>query len=131
MKPRLLVITSAGDKLMKALASEEWEIHLVSGLEDEHREFADAHLYDLALIEVDDLADRTWRRALRLLAESPKPCEAIICSRKGGEDQWAKVLEAGAFDLITEPYYPEEVHRIVRKALEEQTLQRLAHLRVP
>ena len=130
MKPRLLVITSAGDKLVQALASEEWDIHLVSGLENAHREFADAHLYDLVLIEVDDLADQTWKQALQLLSESPKPCEAIVCFRNGGEDQWAKVLEDGAFDLITEPYHPEEVHRIVRQVLTDQSLHRLAHLRV-
>ena len=129
MKPKLLVITSAGDELQKALQSEEWDIQSVSRLEDVHREFADAHLYDLALIEVNDLSDETWRQALQLLAESAKPCDAIVCCRGGGEDQWAKVLGAGAFDLITAPYHAPEVHRIVRQVLTDQSLHRLAHLK--
>jgi DNA-binding response OmpR family regulator len=129
MKPKLLVITSAGDELMKALESEEWDIQSVSKLEDAHREFADAHLYDLVLIEVEDLSDGTWKEALHLLAESPKSCAGIVCCRDDGEDQWAKVLGAGAFDLITAPYHPPEVHRIVRQVLTDQSLHRLAHLK--
>ena len=115
---------------MKALESDEWDIQSVSTVQDAHREFSDAHLYDLVLVEVDDLSDGRWKEALRLLAESAKPCDAIVCCRDGGEDQWANVLGAGAFDLITAPYHPAEVHRIVRQVLTDQSLHRLAHLKL-
>jgi DNA-binding NtrC family response regulator len=129
MKPKLLVIASDGDKLVKSLESKDWDIRLVSSLEEANKELAESPLYDLGLIEVDDLADSTWREALRMMAESPKHCEAIVCCRNGGEEQWAKVLEAGAFDLITEPYYKQEVLRIVWRALTDQSLHQLAHLK--
>jgi DNA-binding NtrC family response regulator len=129
MKPGLLVIASDGDKLTKSLQSEDWDLRLVRNLEEATKEFNEGHLYDLIFVEVDDLADSVWRETLRMIAEPPRSCEVIVCCRNGEEDQWAKVLEAGAFDLITGPYYKPEIHRIARRALTDQSLHRLAHVK--
>jgi DNA-binding NtrC family response regulator len=129
MKPKLLAIASDGGKLVKSLESKDWEIRSVSSLEEANREIVESPLYDLVLIEVDNLADSMWQDALQMMAASPTPCQAVVCCRNGEEDQWTKVLGAGAFDLITEPYSKQEVLRIVGQALTDQSLHRLSHLK--
>ena len=64
------------------------------------------------------LPDGSWGD---LVAEAPRcgsRAKTVICMRTADPMLWIDVLEGGAFDVLVEPYQPEEVQRIVRAAAE-------------
>src|SRR5436190_21272887 len=98
MKPRLLVIGSENSRLAHLLQSDDWDLHLAQNLKEARHDIEEQELFDVILIESDDLTDCTWRDALRLLQDSRKFSQAIICCRQGSEYLWSEMLEAGAYD---------------------------------
>ena len=74
----------------------------------------------------DSLNDGTWRDVLRFVQEVKPSTQVVVCPRLADERLWAQVLEAGAFDVLVEPYQDSEVLRIIDAAAALPSLQRVA-----
>ncbi|MBI3666749.1 MAG: response regulator [Acidobacteria bacterium] len=72
------------------------------------------------------LPDGSWCDVLNHVSELRKSAEVVVCTRLADERLWTQVLEAGAFDLLVEPFQAHEVARIVRAAMGPRSLRRLA-----
>ena len=59
----------------------------------------------------------TWNEVLHDVRESHPELPVVIFSRTGGEQEWVKVLEAGAFDLLIAPYQKRTVIPILEQAV--------------
>ena len=59
----------------------------------------------------------TWNEVLHDVRESCPDLPVVIFSRTGGEQEWVKVLEAGAFDLLVAPYQKHTVIPILEQAV--------------
>ncbi len=60
------------------------------------------------------LPDGNWRRMVEVAEE--RQVEAIVCSPMGDTQFWCEVIQSGAYDLLSEPFDPNEVERIVQLA---------------
>jgi DNA-binding response OmpR family regulator len=62
------------------------------------------------------LRDGDWRDLLNdLQSESPAP-PLVVSSRLADDRLWAEVLNLGGYDLLTNPFAPAEVSRVVNLA---------------
>lgn len=59
---------------------------------------------------------RSWRDVLARLQELPHPPPLIVADRLADEALWAEVLNLGAYDLLSEPFDPTEVTRVIELA---------------
>jgi CheY-like chemotaxis protein len=57
-----------------------------------------------------------WREVLELLGHMPKPPMLIVASRMADEHLWAEALNLGAYDVLSKPYQPTEVIRVLSMA---------------
>src|SRR5262245_56041084 len=102
--PRILLFTNDRVEI------ENWETVF-----DSHATLRTARsVHELRAVLYDDIFDAvfcgwshgtgTWLEVLRQVQQSWPDLPVIIYSRTGGELEWLKVLEAGAFDLLVAPY---------------------------
>jgi len=73
------------------------------------------HEYDAVLTE-GALPDGNWLDVLHLVRESPREMVVIVTDKQADTRLWAEVLNLGAYDLLTQPYYEPEVRRILSNA---------------
>jgi len=59
------------------------------------------------------LPDGGWFDVLNLAADINPDLRVVVCARLADERLWSQILEAGAFDILVEPYQDAEVARIV------------------
>lgn len=71
--------------------------------------------YDVVLTEAD-LSDANWMDVLRLAREIPGDLEVIVTDPHADARFWAKALNLGAYDLLSQPFYAPEVRRILSNA---------------
>ena len=71
--------------------------------------------YDVILTEAA-LPDGNWLDALHLARECPQELEVIVTDPHADARLWSQVLNLGAYDLITQPFYAPEVCRILQNA---------------
>ena len=71
--------------------------------------------YDAVLTEAS-LSDGNWLDVLHLVRENPREMAVIVTDPQADTRLWAEVLNLGAFDLLTQPYYEPEVRRILYNA---------------
>ncbi len=64
----------------------------------------------------DDAYPEAWREILGACRLLPAPPCVIVTSRLAGDGPWMKLLEEGAFDLLSKPFDPSEVMRIIHSA---------------
>ena len=64
------------------------------------------------------LPDGSWGDLVAEAARCRSRAKTVICMRTADPRLWIDVLEGGAFDVLVEPYQPEEVKRIVQAAAE-------------
>jgi DNA-binding NtrC family response regulator len=62
------------------------------------------------------LSDGTWVDILRRAGGALGSPRVVVCPRLADERLWAQLLEAGAFDILVEPYHEPEVARILDAA---------------
>jgi DNA-binding NtrC family response regulator len=62
------------------------------------------------------LPDGDWTSILALAQGETPAAKVVVCSRLADEDLWLRALEAGAFDVLAEPYRPQEVQRVIVRA---------------
>jgi len=63
-----------------------------------------------------ELADGTWRDLLNSMPVSGGRPALVVTSRLADEYLWAEALNLGAFDVLAQPFHPEEVCRVVHAA---------------
>jgi DNA-binding NtrC family response regulator len=71
--------------------------------------------FDLILTEAA-LPDGNWVDALHLAREIPREIQVIVTDPQADARFWAEVLNLGAYDLVTQPFYEPEVRRILYNA---------------
>lgn len=69
-----------------------------------------------AIVTDASLGDGTWRDVLAHTHRSGRGCAVIVTDRLADDELWAEVLEAGAYDLLAQPFEPDEVRRVVENA---------------
>ena len=82
---------------------------------------------DTALVLTDlCLPDGSWFDVLNLVSETHPGANVVVCARVADELFWTKVLEAGGYDVLVEPYEENEVSRILNAAVHARPQHRLA-----
>ena len=64
----------------------------------------------------DDAYPEAWREILAACKLLPAPPCVIVTSRVTGDRLWMELLSEGAFDLLSKPFDPSEVMRIIHSA---------------
>ena len=64
----------------------------------------------------DDAYPEAWREILRACKLMPAPPCVIVTSRLASDRLWMELLNEGAFDLLSKPFDPSEVMRIIHSA---------------
>jgi two-component system response regulator PilR (NtrC family) len=62
------------------------------------------------------LPDGGWMDVLHLARENSQPLQVIVTDPQADAHFWAEVLNMGAYDLLTQPFYEPEVRRILYNA---------------
>ena len=57
-----------------------------------------------------------WKEVLSSIGTFPAPPVLIVASRTADERLWAEALNLGAYDVLSKPYYPAEVVRVLSMA---------------
>ncbi len=117
---RISVLVALSDRneraeLLGVLKPTGWRVEAVSSLE---QAIASLRRSKVAVIVTQfrpsqrlswlDLLNATWRF-------EPAP-RVIVTDRLADESMWAEVLNLGAFDLLMQPFVPEEVVRVIGHA---------------
>ena len=92
------------------LAASGWTVYQAT----DHREAA-ALLDELNIGVV--IADGNWREFLALTSVRPAAPSVIVTAQFADEHLWAEVLNLGGYDVLAQPFDPNEVSRIVQAAL--------------
>lgn len=67
----------------------------------------------------------TWKTALNRLRQRCPDVPVIVFCGTGGEREWAEVLEAGAFDLLSLPYRHDRVIPLLEHAVASHEARRM------
>lgn len=78
--------------------------------------------YDVLLTEAA-LPDASWLDVLQLAREYPG-LELVVTDPHADARFWAEALNLGAYDVVSQPYYPPEVRRILYNACSRPDYQR-------
>ena len=57
-----------------------------------------------------------WKDVLESVGKFPVPPVLIVASRTADEYLWAEALNLGAYDVLSKPYHPAEVVRVLSMA---------------
>ena len=57
-----------------------------------------------------------WRKVLSDLRRLPAPPQLVVTSRLADDYLWAEVLNVGGYDVLTQPFEPDEVERVIASA---------------
>ncbi len=97
--------------LRNILGHSSWVLHEASTC-GEALAFAGEHDCDVVICQ-RELPDGDWRV---LLEEFGKVClrpNLIVTSRVADDELWAEVLNLGGYDVLAQPFEPDEVYRVV------------------
>lgn len=97
--------------LRRILECGRWQIETARTCRDAIRAMPRLHP-DVILCE-RLLPDGDWRDLLRAANLADRPARLIVASRLADETLWAEVLNLGGYDVLLEPFHPEEVSRVV------------------
>lgn len=129
---RTLAVVSSTEEHVSCLAGilQQHGLHVehVGSLE-RFRGLLAADGVNVVLTEVD-LPDGTWRDVLATAQNSSPSPPVLITSRHADAHFWADILEAGAYDLITQPFHAAEVQRLVLSAFLKTELNRKENAKV-
>lgn len=128
MKAKVLLVMppQRRDVLMKYLEEDGLEVFGAGDCREALAKLREGPHYDIVLVDAE-IPGGSWREILQFVPESRKGYEVIVCSRCGDEYLWEEMIEAGAFDLIPEPYDRKEVLRIINSALDSQYMRLFVH----
>jgi CheY-like chemotaxis protein len=69
----------------------------------------------IVLCESESMAGN-WKHVLESVGRIPAPPLLIVTSRTADEYLWAEALNLGAYDVLSKPYHPAEVVRVLSMA---------------
>ena len=76
------------------------------------------------------LRDGDWRGVLEIAAQGPAKIEVIVCPERSDIKRWTGAMKEGAYDLLVEPYQPDEILRMVEAAANRSYMRSLPPGRV-
>ncbi|HWR51863.1 MAG TPA: response regulator [Bryobacteraceae bacterium] len=79
-----------------------------------------------AILTDASLGDATWRDVLAHTRRAGLRCAVIVADRLADEELWAEVLDAGAYDLLAQPFDAGELRRVLDHACGEAVRPRPA-----
>jgi DNA-binding response OmpR family regulator len=79
-------------------------------------ECLDRYPVHVVIAESEAPGDETWKTLLRRLAAFEHPPKLIVASLMADDRLWAEVLNFGGFDVLAQPFEPNEVERSVAYA---------------
>ena len=86
----------------------------------------DAHTSVQVVFTDTLLPDGDWRTTLETAAQSDASPEVVVCAPVGVPRRlWAEALEAGAYDVLMEPFGQGEVRRVVDAAAAKSYMRSL------
>lgn len=127
LKVLLLSSTETATSLLKDVLAKHVELRSARNLKETLELLARSD-YDAFLCDWT-FHDGTWRDALQEVQRRCPELPTIIMCRVGGEGEWVEVLEAGAFDLLSAPYFDYAVLAVLEHAVathEARTLRFVA-----
>ena len=83
------------------------------------RRILDGEPVDVVLTDCTLTDKHDWKDVLNLVEACGVHQPLIVASRLADEFLWAEVLNLGGFDLLSKPFDPEEVIRVVTSAFRE------------
>ena len=119
-KPQVLLVGRGGESRLKEILRLRASVAEAGNVPDMVRLLEDGP-YDAVLCE-QEFSDGTWREALQELQARRVSTPAIVVSQTSavdeGIEEWAEVLQAGAFDLLLAPSQEYSVLAVLEHAVE-------------
>jgi DNA-binding NtrC family response regulator len=78
------------------------------------------HEYQLILTEAS-VPDGTWLDVLHLVRSCPHEVQVLVTSPHADAALWAEALNLGVYDVLAQPFYEQEVRRILTNACEHRS----------
>jgi len=104
-KPQVLLVSGGRESGLQEILRRRADLTEAGSVPEMVRELAERE-FDVIVCE-PEFSEGTWREALRELQARRVAAPAIVVSQTSGVDEgieeWAEVLEAGAFDLLLAP----------------------------
>jgi len=104
-KPQVLLVSSGEATGLKDILRRQADLAEAADIPEMVQELK-SRKFDVIVCE-QEFSEGTWREALRELQARRVAAPAIVVSQTSGVDEgieeWAEVLEAGAFDLLLAP----------------------------
>jgi DNA-binding NtrC family response regulator len=117
MRSRVLFISGHAEnarELMRMLLDLPLALHHAKSLCDARHK---VRQYTYTVLLTDSvLSDGTWLDVLGLARESSSELRVIVTDPHADARFWAEALNLGAYDLLVQPFYPQEVRRILSNA---------------
>ncbi len=121
MRSRILFVSGHPEdarRLAPMLRALPLDMEQVETLEQARNELQQGE-YEIILTEAV-LPDGGWLDALHLARQHPRDINVIVTDAQADARFWAEVLNLGAYDLLTQPFYEPEVRRILCNACTRQ-----------
>jgi DNA-binding response OmpR family regulator len=99
------------EEMSEILRHSRWELFRATTCQDALSLFA--HRRTPVVICAAELADGDWRRLWAELADQPQPPRLIVSSRVADDRLWCEALNLGAYDILSMPFEPAEVFRVI------------------
>jgi DNA-binding NtrC family response regulator len=64
-----------------------------------------------------DIAGKSWDELLGMLKRMKVAVPAVVYYRCGGEQEWLRALDAGAFDFLVPPFQRHELQLLLERAV--------------
>ena len=118
-KPQVLLVSSGEATGLKDILRRQADLAEAGSIPEMVRELAGRE-FDVIVCE-REFPEGNWREALQALQARRVAAPAIVVSQTSGVEEgieeWAEVLEAGAFDLLLAPSQEYSVLTIIEHAL--------------
>ena len=118
-KPQVLLVSSGEATGLKDILRRQADLAEAGSIPEMVRELASRE-FDVIVCE-REFPEGNWREALQELQARRVAAPAIVVSQTSGVEEgieeWAEVLEAGAFDLLLAPSQEYSVLTIIEHAL--------------
>ena len=111
----LLASSADRDALRAIIAHSKWKLRFEERLGD-LREVLKGDEVGVVLSDCTLPDGHSWKDLLRAVEATSPARPLIVTDRLADERLWGEVLNLGAYDLLTKPFRPEEVFRVISLA---------------
>jgi DNA-binding NtrC family response regulator len=111
----LLASSTEREALRAIISHSKWKLRFEERLGD-LREILKGDDVGVVLSDCALPDGHSWKDLLRAVDATPPARPLIVTDRLADERLWGEVLNLGAYDLLTKPFHPEEVFRVISLA---------------